>query len=68
MDSDAELKPCPFCGSKASLYTYTDMLYEMFKPIPGLFYIQCNKCTCCLDSANRRLLIQEWNTRVQSNS
>ena len=55
-----ELKPCPFCGSKAKLEVWFDEMDE-------LFAIKCQKCAAMSDSWDRprkENAITEWNTRT----
>lgn len=35
MANDVELKPCPFCGGKANIYTHKDFVF-----------IRCQVCDC----------------------
>lgn len=60
-----ELKPCPFCGSEATLNhhdTNCDYVHHLFYPI-----VACNNCGCqTTEDFNRvddKLAIEEWNTR-----
>ena len=49
-----KLKPCPFCGSKAS--TYEDIW----------FYVRCDRTDCSASSdgwRTSRLAIKAWNRR-----
>ncbi|WP_367882762.1 Lar family restriction alleviation protein [Cloacibacillus porcorum] len=50
-----ELKPCPFCGSKAKLYQAYD----------GSYCVQCTKCanrTLCRKT--KETVIASWNRRA----
>lgn len=50
-----KLKPCPFCGGKAELFTE----YEIF------FKIQCVVCGCgTLNGTSKPLVIERWNRRT----
>ena len=79
MDSNFELKPCPFCGGRAEFVTNTSG-YQNDSRIIG-FAIKCNKCNVAYPkryeirfSLNSRGLIEadidqrnqavsDWNTR-----
>ena len=56
----AELKPCPFCGSKDVFFTsYYDELYE-----GKIYHIRCNKCaTLGPIEATEQQAIDAWNKR-----
>ena len=49
------LKPCPFCGSKAKLMsaTWQEEIYTIY----------CVECECELESLNKIELVKRWNTR-----
>ena len=49
------LKPCPFCGSKAKLthFKWTDVIYS----------VKCTNCEIELESLDEAELIKRWNTR-----
>ena len=49
------LKPCPFCGSKAKLMsaTWQEEIYTIY----------CIECECELESLSESELIKRWNTR-----
>ena len=56
-DSETELKPCPFCGSKDLAVECTDGV--------GLPYVTC--CNCGVDGAwspTHNEAIMKWNIRV----
>ena len=61
-DRDAELKPCPFCGGEAELFSYysnkdflTSKLYVVF----------CKNCLCQTDKYSvEKRVIESWNKRV----
>ena len=52
----SELKPCPFCGGKAKLYT------------DGLTLIICQDCNLTVSNSERSIikLTGQWNTRNES--
>lgn len=41
--NEPELKPCPFCGGKATLVQQTDT------ERPNVTWIECSKCACMTD-------------------
>ena len=49
------LKPCPFCGSKAKLMSVTWQ--------EEIYTIYCVECECELESINKIELVKRWNTR-----
>ena len=52
----AELKPCPFCGSRALI---TSNLLEEY-------YIVCTACTCCGPGpGSEQEAIEAWNRRAE---
>lgn len=55
----AELKPCPFCGGEATLYTHSGQFND------GMFSVGCDDCHISTDTylAPRRA-IELWNRRV----
>ena len=60
-----ELKPCPFCGSKAEWVQIKDTIGN---DIITFWKIQCSKCKCSTYPHNyiggkKEELIKQWNTR-----
>ena len=57
----SELKPCPFCGSKAILETFT----TAFEKVPR-YRVRCEKCFCQTnwDYFEADEVIEAWNRRV----
>lgn len=52
--TEPKLKPCPFCGGKASTYVAYDDGY----------YVCCDECGCGLPVYNtEQEAIEAWNTR-----
>ena len=59
---DMKLKPCPFCGGKATLDEITD---EDGVGI-GDFVVSCSNCEAfLLPHNNKQELIDQWNTRYE---
>ena len=58
----AELKPCPFCGSKdVSNSWYYDEAYE-----GKIFHVRCHKCAALGPiEATEQQAIDAWNRRVR---
>lgn len=55
MMSNEELKPCPFCGSKAKYYKNFNA---------GYYEITCSECDYCLMSGDDiEEVVETWNTR-----
>lgn len=53
----SELKPCPFCGSKAKVWQ------DMY----GFYLVQCTRASCSittLHKPNREKVVEAWNRRV----
>lgn len=54
-----ELKPCPFCGGKVTMYHYRDYSYRTHYDI---YCKKCNMRTADFESASQ--LTEAWNRRV----
>lgn len=57
----AELKPCPFCGSKAE-YAFRDVQFSKWK-----HHIECTSMTCRVEGpleSSKARAIDVWNTRA----
>ena len=50
-----ELKPCPFCGHKASVF---------YVQYPAKGYVRCNKCSAKMQLSTAKRSIEAWNRRV----
>ena len=52
---NAELKPCPFCGSEAELFE-----------APGVYFVECSnpKCNYPTNWDTKEEAVTAWNTRV----
>ena len=50
-----ELKPCPFCGHKASA------LCTMY---PNKGFVKCNKCSARMELSTLKRSIEAWNRRA----
>ena len=50
-----DLKPCPFCGSKAK-YVHMNFMEDTHS-------VFCNDCSFSFNSGNKDELIKSWNTR-----
>ena len=55
----AELKPCPFCGGKAYVYTSGNESCGFFEEII------CKKCGCRTNRLKEGIAEDVWNTRTQ---
>lgn len=63
--SEEELKPCPFCGSKATVQVIPPHTHKLTKWIPdcnGEVIIEC-KCGCSIMRDTEEEAITHWNTR-----
>jgi len=64
-----ELKPCPFCGSAATMFTMPEGSGS-----DGSMYVECNNGLCRASSALiyplkdnvQSLLVERWNRRPQN--
>lgn len=57
-----QLKPCPFCGGNADLYSITIGFNE-----ERVFYIQCDKCLSRSGKwGKKENAIDMWNRREKS--
>lgn len=59
--SKTELKPCPFCGSRA---TITKSIHPGFPD--GIYTLECRKCPVSIDWNYKRKssVIKAWNRRA----
>ena len=61
-----ELKPCPFCGSKARFVKVSDTMGSMKLTA---WKVQCSKCWCSPYPNNahgdKHVVAQQWNTRAE---
>lgn len=59
--TDDNLKPCPFCGAHAKIFTNNDKEHTC--------YIEC---VCCFvrtdDYYDKKYLVKDWNRRYDSSS
>lgn len=59
MNSDKNLKPCPFCGCNA----------ELWQDYTGSWLVECGCCGVrTLIKKNKNLVIRDWNRRVKNGS
>lgn len=60
-EGNKKLKACPFCGSKARIFTAPN----------GYYGIQCDKIGCVMMSADYERsvekIVKDWNRRQQDN-
>lgn len=57
------LKPCPFCGSKATLYSFRSTLRQHL-----VYYIECNDEYCSVMTRvfyDKDDVINAWNRRAE---
>lgn len=59
-----ELKPCPFCGSKAKEPYYYDP-FDGYQGDCGRYIIGCSKCSAELITRTKDEAIEEWNRRAE---
>ncbi len=71
MTAEQELKPCPFCGSSATICSA-----DANHVFDGMFYVSCDKCFCVVGEGydasampdhqfyEREAAITAWNTRL----
>ena len=64
MTKDPELKPCPFCGSKAEMCG-GEYVYDMGKEWKRDYYVRCKKMCCCIKKYKiERKASNHWNRYV----
>jgi len=51
----ADLAPCPFCG---------DSNIQGPEHGDSCWWVECNHCEICMERDSKRLLIKDWNTRI----
>ena len=56
IESETELKPCPFCGSDGAVVR-----------MGGSYFVMCETCTCCRVKGygSEAAAIEAWNTRSE---
>lgn len=68
MEQKTELKPCPFCGSKA-IIRVIDPHTHIFSDMPdcdGSTFIECANCTCVISGGTRQEAAEAWNRRADN--
>lgn len=68
--NETELKPCPFCGKPATMYTIEPHKH-MSIPLPdygGGTFIECTGCTCAMSAETEAEAVKSWNRRVEINT
>ena len=66
-DYDADLKLCPFCGSKAYL-----MIIPPHEHISGILpayaggaFVECTKCSAAISGETPEKAVETWNSRAK---
>ena len=60
--SNAELKPCPFCGGEAKVYE-TNMGIDFCS---SWWNVECNDCEAMMEGfGSEKIAIRVWNTRAE---
>jgi len=66
-----EIKPCPFCGSKAFIERHEPHVHKfaIFMPDhPGSVTIECVNCSCGMIAESEIDVIKQWNNRYEIES
>ena len=60
------LKPCPFCGGKASIRTVTPIIVGASKDTGyGGFFVMCDKCLISSNNySTAEIAAEHWNRRI----
>lgn len=63
---NTELKPCPFCGEPAMIYSRPfDMREEGYMAEhEGETFIECTVCNCGIHESTKKKAIKMWNRRA----
>jgi len=64
---EKELKPCPFCGSEAIIYTIPPHKHAIATFMPdyeGGAFVECTDCTCGITADTEQQAIEAWNRRA----
>ena len=60
-----ELKPCPFCGSKAEIIRDKTFNAETGEALTEpMWFVWCTECSDLVSAATEDDAIREWNRRV----
>lgn len=62
-----KLKPCPFCGGEAIMYTIEAHGHAIATFMPdygGGTFIECTECTCAIAEESEDTAIEAWNRRA----
>lgn len=57
------LKPCPFCGSRATVYKEYQMSGQLGEG--PIYMVSCSKLCVVMKSFSRDVVIEKWNHRVR---
>ena len=66
----SELKPCPFCGGKATIRVVTPVHDTNYKAFGyGGYFVMCNDClTSSNNYSTEQVAADHWNRRVLDES
>lgn len=54
-----ELKPCPFCGGKANVYSYDP--YDGYQGNCAVWRVMCCKCKALIQRGTKEEAVAAWN-------
>lgn len=63
MENKIELKPCPFCGGLASVYSYDP--YDSYQGDCTRYRVRCIDCKAFVERKYEDEAIEAWNRRVE---
>lgn len=60
----SELKPCPFCGNRAYLFSVDEEGCCINEDEADAWAVRCGKCSARMCEMIKEVVIDEWNRRV----